>query len=83
MFAETGTNSDYLHLYFKVNDYKLSKPALLKRQANLVINYMAKKYNITNKQVSLKHGSIKDDFINGIFRLRISFYKPYKQNKPK
>tara|TARA_R110000744_G_scaffold331385_2_gene436849 strand:+ start:290 stop:541 length:252 start_codon:yes stop_codon:yes gene_type:complete len=60
------------HFYFKVNNTKLEDESNFERQVNKVIERIKYKYKIINNDISLKTGTIKDDFIYDRFRLRIS-----------
>jgi hypothetical protein len=59
--------------YFKVNNTKLDKPKKLKHQIELAIKRLIKTQSIEFETYELKFGTLDDDFINDIFRLRISF----------
>ena len=60
------------HFYFKVNNDKLKDKSKYKRQLNKVIERIKNKHNVLSNDITIKTGTVEDDFIYNRFRLRIS-----------
>ena len=60
------------HFIFKVNNAKLENADLLNKQINKVIERIKKNYNKSNSNISVKRGTVDDDFIYNRFRVRIT-----------
>lgn len=71
------------HFCFKVKNTKLENKSKFKRQVNKVIERIKSKHKTLNDEIIIKTGTVNDDVVYNIFRLRISVNCSYNYNKTK
>lgn len=63
---------ELVNFYFKVKASKLDNVKLLEQQLEKVYSKIEKKYNVLKETFDIQIGTVDDDFVNNIFRLKIS-----------